>query len=526
MIRLKAIALPYDHTTDAINRLATRQLGLSKGDIISIDIVKRSIDARRKSNIQAIYTADITSSKDENTIKLPPNAEVITKESKQYKMPTGSDKDKNIVIAGSGPCGLMAAIMLARLGYKPTIIERGKPVEERIKDVQDFWQKGILNPESNVQFGEGGAGTFSDGKLASQVKDKLNRSRKVLQELVTAGAPEEIMYQAKPHIGTDNLIKVVRNMRNEIISLGGKVLFETKLTGIKTTGGKISGVIINDSDCIDTENLILAIGHSSRDTFEMLHNSGATMEAKPFSIGVRIEHPQELINKSQYNFAQTDPILGAAEYKLVHHCPNGRSAYTFCMCPGGEVIASSSEPQMLVTNGMSHYRRNRPNANSALLVGITPADFSSDSPLAGIEFQRQWERKAFILGGSNYSAPVQLVGDFLRGKSSTSIASVKPSYTPGTTPCDISETLPQFVTDTLRLAIPQMDKKLRGFASDDAIMTAIESRSSCPLRILRDQSFQNPAIAGLYPAGEGAGYAGGIMSAAMDGIKVAEAVIS
>jgi uncharacterized protein len=527
MIRIKGLSLPVKHGSDAIERLVQKRLGIDKSLIASVRILRKSIDARRHSNIKSVYTVEvILSGVDPKSLKLPAGAEIVDDRSSEYVMPHRSQgAGGKIVIAGNGPAGLMAGLILARLGYKPTIIERGTSVDKRVKDVYDFWQSGRLDPESNVQFGEGGAGTFSDGKLTSQVRDKANRSRKVLEELVGAGAPAEIMYQSRPHIGTDNLIKVVSNIRKELIALGAEVHFESKLTEIHTENSRLIGLTVNGSRHIEAESLILAIGHSARDTFDMLHRSGAAMEAKPFSIGVRIEHPQALINKSQYNTAKCDSSLGSADYKLVHHCPNGRSAYTFCMCPGGEVIASSSQPGMVVTNGMSRYRRDMPNANSALLVGVVPEDFADSSPLAGIEFQRMWEKRAFILGGGDYFAPVQLVGDFLAGRASTALGTVAPSYTPGTTLCDLSDTLPDFVTETLRLALPQMDKKLRGFAMPEAVLTAVETRSSCPLRILRDESFQNPAIKGLFPAGEGAGYAGGIMSAAIDGIKAAEAVV-
>jgi hypothetical protein len=342
--------------------------------------------------------------------------------------------------------------------------------------------------------------------------------------MVRAGAPEEILFQARPHIGTDHLVRVVRNIRQSILSAGGQVRFQAKLTGIQIRAGKVAGAIVNDTETIETDTIILAIGHSARDTFEMLHQMAIPIEAKPFSIGVRIEHLQERIDKFQFGRYAGHSLLGPAEYKLVHHCPNGRSAYTFCMCPGGEVIASSSEPGQVVTNGMSGYSRNRPNANSALLANVTPLDFGNSHVLAGVEFQRQWERKAFAMGGGNYCAPVQLVGDFLAGKPSRCLGGIIPSYSPGTTPCDLVECLPGFVVETLRLAIPQMDKKLRGFASYEAVMTAVESRSSCPIRVIRDETYQSPALKGLYPAGEGAGYAGGIISSAVDGIKIAEAV--
>ncbi len=524
MIRLKNLMLPCGHSEAMLEKLICGQLNVRHDAITGVNIVKKSVDARCKTNILMVYAADVSLREDcAAALPLPAGAEVVGPETDRYIMPSAPKELLRPVIAGSGPCGLLAALVLAQLGCRPIVLERGKPVEQRVRDVQAFWREGVLDPASNVQFGEGGAGTFSDGKLASQIKDKLNRSKKVLAEFVAAGAPAEILYQAKPHIGTDNLVKMVRNIRNTIISLGGQVLFETQLTGIETDNGRMAAALTSGGR-IETNHLILAIGHSARDTFEMLYGAGVAMEAKPFSMGVRIEHPQGVINKSQYGRYETDPQLGAADYKLVHHCWSGRSAYTFCMCPGGEVIASSSEPGMVVTNGMSNYLRNRPNANSALLVGVEVEDFAGDSPLAGIEFQRKWEAKAFEAGGSNYFAPVQLVGDFLKGKASVAIGKVQPSYSPGTTPCDIAECLPDYVTATLREALPELDKKLRGFAAEDAIMTAVESRSSSPVRILRDKSYQNPAIRGLYPGGEGAGYAGGIMSAAVDGIKLAEAI--
>ncbi|MBN1980626.1 MAG: hypothetical protein JW795_03785, partial [Chitinivibrionales bacterium] len=373
-------------------------------------------------------------------------------------------------------------------------------------------------------FGEGGAGTFSDGKLVTQIKDKHHRVRKVLEEFVAAGAPQEILYQARPHIGTDKLVGIVKHLREKIISLGGQVRFDTKLTGVVIRNGRLTGAVVNDAETIETDTLVLALGHSARDTFEMLHDSGVPIQAKPFSIGVRIEHPQSLIDKAQYGRFAGHSALGAADYKLVHHGANGRSAYTFCMCPGGEVIACSSETGGVVTNGMSRYSRSQPNANSGLLVGIAPADFATENPLAGIEFQRKWEQKAFAIGGSHYAAPIQLVGDFLAGRSSFQIGQVQPSYTPAVTPCDLRDCLPEFVVETLKEAIVQMDKKLRGFAMNDAVMTAVETRSSSPVRILRDETYQSIAVKGLYPAGEGAGYAGGITSSAVDGIKVVEAI--
>jgi uncharacterized FAD-dependent dehydrogenase len=527
MIRITDISLPFNHSPDALADKIFEHLKISKQQLIKFTVVRKSIDARHKSQIAAIYTVNVELENDSlNSPALPAKASIISAEDLKYKMPDASKiTGTSPIIVGSGPSGLFAALILAQLGLKPILIERGRDVASRIRDVHNFWNAGKLNTESNVQFGEGGAGTFSDGKLTTQIKDKFNRCTKVLEEFVKAGAPEEILYNSKPHIGTDNLVRIIKNIRSEIISLGGEVRFQTKLTGIKIISSKIAGAVINDSETIETNSIILALGHSARDTFDMLNQLNIPMQPKAFSIGVRIEHPQQLIDKSQFGRFAGHPALGAADYKLVHHCPNGRSAYTFCMCPGGEVIASSSEPGQIVTNGMSHYSRNHPNANSAILVGITPTDFKNEHPLAGMEFQRKWESMAFKAGGENYFAPIQLVGDFLAGKASKSIGQVRPTYTPGVTPTDISRCLPDFVADTIRFAIPEMDKKLKGFAMNDAVMTAVESRSSSPVRIIRDETFQCPAVKGLYPAGEGAGYAGGIISAAVDGIKVAEAVV-
>ncbi len=526
MIRLRDITLPFDHAEEALVGGVVERLGISAGQLHRFTVAHKSIDARRKNHIVAVYTIDAEVENEPAVLsRLSQDSRICAAPCTAYQMPAvGAVHSRRPVVVGSGPCGLFAALILAQSGLKPIVIERGKQVSSRVKDVNAFWRTGRLDSESNVQFGEGGAGTFSDGKLTTQIKDKYNRCRKVLEEFIAAGAPEEIRYQAKPHIGTDNLVTVVKNLRNAILSLGGQVRFETKLTGLTIKDGKVAGAIVNNSETIETDTIVLALGHSARDTFEMLARHNIPIEAKPFSIGVRIEHPQSLIDKAQYGAFASHPLLGAADYKLVHHCANGRSAYTFCMCPGGEVIACSSEAGGIVTNGMSRYSRSQCNANSALLVGITPRDFGGASALAGIEFQRTWEQKAFAVGGGNYAAPVQRVGDFLSGRPSNSLGGVCPSYTPGITPCDLAECLPGFVVETLRLAIPQMDKKLNGFAMHDAVMTAIESRSSCPIRIVRDETFQCPAVEGLYPAGEGAGYAGGIISSAVDGIKIAEAI--
>ena len=526
MIRLRDITLSFDHKEEALAGGILERLGIPEHRLLKFTIVHKAIDARRKNHIVAVYTIDAELENEPELLsRFSQDIRIFSRPCMDYQLPTvGNMHGPSPVVVGSGPCGLFTALILAQLGLKPVLIERGKEVGSRVKDVQNFWQKGQLETESNVQFGEGGAGTFSDGKLTTQIKDKYNHSRKVLEEFVRAGAPEEILYQAKPHIGTDNLVKIVKNLRNTIISSGGQVRFETKLTGIKIKDDKVAGAIVNNSETIETNTIVLALGHSARDTFEMMAQLNIPIEAKPFSIGVRIEHRQSMIDKAQYGKFASHRLLGPAEYKLVHHCENGRSAYTFCMCPGGEVIASSSEAGGVVTNGMSRYSRNHFNANSALLVGVTSREFGNTSPLSGIEFQRKWERKAFETGGNNYFAPVQLVGDFLAGRPSNSLGQVIPSYTPGTTLCNLAECLPGFVAETLRLAISQMDKQLNGFAMNDAVMTAVESRSSSPIRIIRDETFQSPAIKGLYPAGEGAGYAGGIISTAVDGIKIAEAI--
>lgn len=527
MIRVHDLTLPFDHDPADLEKALAKRLGVREKGLQAVQIVRQSIDARRRSRIVFVYTVDVkvgneptvlqACAKDTKVGLSPVMTYAMTKRVKYTEYAP--------VVVGSGPCGLFCALILAQLGCKPLLIERGKEVKARIRDVHRFWQQGELNPASNVQFGEGGAGTFSDGKLVTQIKDKLNRSRKVLNELVKAGAPKDILYQARPHIGTDHLVNVVRHLRETIIALGGCVRFETQLTDLVIKDGCIKGVTVNHDEPIETSCVVLALGHSARDTFAMLHSQGVPMQAKPFSMGVRIEHPQALVNQAQYGKFATHPALGAADYKLVHHVDHGRSAYSFCMCPGGQVIGAASEPGRLVTNGMSHHARSRPNANSALLVGVTPQDFQTDDPLAGVAFQRVWEEKAFTVGGGAYHAPVQCVADFLASSPTRFVRSVEPSYQPGVTCCDLRECLPEFVAHTLRVAIPALDRKLQGFATPDAVMTALESRSSSPLRILRDETFQSPALQGLYPAGEGAGYAGGIMSAAIDGIKVAEVVV-
>ena len=427
------------------------------------------------------------------------------------------------VVIGTGPCGLFAGLILAQMGFRPIILERGKSVRERTKDTFGLWRKRILHPESNVQFGEGGAGTFSDGKLYSQIKDPKHYGRKVLMEFVKANAPPEILYVNKPHIGTFRLVQMVEQMRASIEVLGGEFRFQSKVDDIEIDNGQVRGVVLAGGEHIATDHVVLAIGHSARDTFQMLHDRGVFIEAKPFSLGFRIEHPQSLIDQCRFGPNAGNPILGAADYKLVHHARNGRSVYSFCMCPGGTVVAATSEPGRVVTNGMSQYSRNERNANSGIVVGITPADYPGH-PLAGIAFQRQWESRAFELGGENYDAPGQLVGDFIADRPSTVFGSVLPSYKPGVHLGDLNSALPDYAITAIREALPAFDKQIRGFAMHDAVLTGVETRTSSPIRIKRNDACQSLNTKGLYPAGEGAGYAGGILSAAVDGIKVAEAV--
>jgi uncharacterized FAD-dependent dehydrogenase len=528
MIRIQQITLPFDHEPAALKRALLEKLNLPERELLGFQIVRKSIDARKKKRILAVYSVDVQV-KDESRFISSHTGEpnISPSPDLRYRPPvTARLNGPPPVVVGTGPCGLFAGLILAQAGLCPILVERGKAVQSRVQDVQRFWKKGLFKPESNVPFGEGGAGTFSDGKLTTQIRDGKNRIGKVLLELVKAGAPEEILYEAKPHLGTDNLIKIVRNLRKTILSLGGQVRFDTQLTGIRIKENSVYEAIFNDSETVHTDTLILALGHSARGTFQMLHEQNIPMMAKAFSIGVRIEHPQGLIDQAQHGPFASHPRLGPADYRLVHHCPNGRAAYTFCMCPGGRVIGASSEPGGIVVNGMSLYARNGPNANSALLVGVNPDDFDSNSPLSGVSFQRQWERKAFEMGGGNYFAPVQRVEDFLSGRASIAMGQVNPSYLPGTTPGDLTRCLPNFVVEALQLAIPALNRKLKGFAMADAVMTAVETGSSSPVRILRDKTYQSPVVSGIYPAGEGAGYAGGIISSAVDGIRVAEAIIT
>ena len=432
------------------------------------------------------------------------------------------------VVVGFGPCGIFAALVLAQMGLRPIVLERGKPVRERTKDTWGLWRKNVLNPESNVQFGEGGAGTFSDGKLYSQIKDPRHLGRKVMNEFVKAGAPAEILYVAHPHIGTFKLVKVVENMREQIIAMGGEIRFEQRVTDLLIEDGHLRGLTVlnqasGQSSEMRADHLVLALGHSSRDTFEMLHERGVFMEAKPFSIGFRIEHPQGVIDRARWGRHAGHPLLGAADYKLVHHAGNGRSVYSFCMCPGGTVVAATSEPQRVVTNGMSQYSRNERNANAGMVVGIDPRDYPG-GPLAGVALQRQLESNAYVLGGGTYEAPGQLVGDFLAGRPSTQLGSVEPSYKPGVKLGDLHAALPGYAIEALREALPAFGRKIKGFDMPDAVLTGVETRTSSPLKITRGEDYQSLNVRGLYPAGEGASYAGGILSAGVDGIRVAEAV--
>ncbi|MDT0605188.1 NAD(P)/FAD-dependent oxidoreductase [Thalassotalea castellviae] len=544
MLRLTNIKLDLDHQPEQLQQAILDKLAIEKEQLVEFTVFKRGYDARQKSQIQLIYTLDVKTTLDDELLQTFENdTQVKLSPDTRYhfvgQAPT--TLSERPVVIGFGPCGLFVALILAQMGFKPIVLERGKEVRQRTKDTFGFWRKKILNTESNVQFGEGGAGTFSDGKLYSQVKDPKHYSRKVLHEFVDAGAPEEILYVSKPHIGTFKLVTMVEQMRAKIIELGGEIRFEQRvdtinMTPVNGTSDKkqVTGVTLATGEVIHTKHLALAIGHSARDTFQMLVEQGVFVKAKPFSVGFRIEHEQSVIDKERFGKNAGHPILGAADYKLVHHCKNGRSVYSFCMCPGGTVVAAASEEGRLVTNGMSQYSRHERNANSAIVVGIEPKDFTygSEDPkseaenvLAGIEFQRRLEEKAFKLGGENYDAPVQLVGDFLNGRKSGEHGDVEPSYKPGVKYCDLSESLPEYAIDAIREALPAFNRKIKGFSMDDATLTAVETRTSSPIQITRDkETLESLNVKGLYPAGEGAGYAGGILSAGIDGIKVAEAI--
>ena len=528
MIRLSNIKLPLDHTESELRSAIVDKLLIKNSELLEFCVYKRSYDARQKKNIFFIYSLDVDTSK--NTLLLEQFAEdmqVKLRPDDNYQLVTQAPEKLNErpIVIGIGPCGLFAGLILAQMGFKPIILERGKAVRERTVDTFGLWRKGKLNTESNVQFGEGGAGTFSDGKLYTQIKDPHHHGRKVLQEFVAAGAPEEILYLSKPHIGTFKLVSMVEKMRATIESLGGEVRFEQRVDDVLIAGERIQGVVLSNGETLSSQHVVLATGHSARDTFQMLFDKGVYIEAKPFSIGFRIEHPQSLIDQCRFGDYAGHELLGAADYKLVHHCKNGRSVYSFCMCPGGTVVAATSEAGHIVTNGMSQYSRNERNANSAIVVGVDPERDYPEHPLAGLDLQHKLEKQAFVLGGENYDAPVQLVGDFLNNKPSQVLGKVEPSYKPGVRPSDLSSSLPEYAITAIKEAIPAFDKKIRGFAMHDAVLTAVETRTSSPIRIKRDRdSLQSINTQGLYPAGEGAGYAGGILSAAVDGIKIAEAL--
>jgi uncharacterized FAD-dependent dehydrogenase len=531
MLRLTDIKLPLDHDEQALELAILSKLDISKSTLLSFDLFKRGYDARNNRNIQLIYTLDVEVEKQEELLAQfshDPHVRLTPDMRYKFVAQAPADLTHRPVVVGLGPCGLFAALILAQMGFKPIILERGKAVRERTKDTFGFWRKQELNPESNVQFGEGGAGTFSDGKLYSQVKDRKHYGRKVLHEFVAAGAPEEIMYVSKPHIGTFKLVNMVEKMREQIIALGGEFRFSTRVEKLDlepdNKNYKIKGLYLSGGDYISCKQVILAIGHSARDTFTALYEQGVYIEAKPFSIGFRIEHEQSMIDRSRFGDNVGNPILGAADYKLVHHCKNGRTVYSFCMCPGGTVVAAASEPGRVVTNGMSQYSRHERNANSAIVVGVTPEEDYPGHPLAGIELQRSLEALAFAVGGENYHAPAQLIGDFLTGKPSAEIGVVKPSYTPGITLTDLSKVVPDYVIHAIREAIPAFDRQIKGFAKQDGLLTGVETRTSSPICIKRGTDYQSVNVQGLYPAGEGAGYAGGIWSAGIDGIRVAEAV--
>jgi uncharacterized protein len=540
MIRLSEIKLPLEQAEApeaALRTAAARMLQLQPAGIAAVQVFKRSFDARKR-ELVAVYIVDVTLSdacgEDAVLDRLQGHPHVTRTPDMQWRPPVQvrAPLAQRPVVVGFGPCGIFAALVLAQMGLRPIVLERGKKVRERTRDTWNLWRKRVLDPESNVQFGEGGAGTFSDGKLYSQIKDPRHLGRKVMTEFVKAGAPEEILYVAHPHIGTFKLVKVVENMREQITALGGEIRFRHKVVDLLVenapAGRRLRGLTVLDQASgsvteIRAEHVVLALGHSARDTFEMLHLRGVSMQAKPFSIGFRIEHPQGVIDRARWGRHAGHPLLGAADYRLVHHASNGRAVYSFCMCPGGTVVAATSELQRVVTNGMSQYSRNERNANAGLVVGIEPRDYPG-GPLAGVQLQRQLESHAFVLGGGNYNAPGQLVGDFLAGRPSRQLGGVEPSYKPGVTLGDLDTALPGFAVAALREALPAFGRKLEGFDMPDAVLTGVETRTSSPLKITRGEDYQSVNVGGLYPAGEGASYAGGILSAGVDGIRVGEAV--
>ena len=539
MLRITDLKLPLDHDEAALAAAIVARLGITAAELTGYTVAKRSYDARKRGAIQLIYSVDVDTPREAELLQRLQGApgassgKVLPTPDTSYKFVAKAPAQLPLrpLVVGMGPCGLFAGLVLAQMGFRPIILERGKAVRERTVDTFGLWRRKVLDPESNVQFGEGGAGTFSDGKLYSQISDKQHHGRKVLTEFVAAGAPEEILYVSKPHIGTFRLVSMVERMRATIESLGGEIRFGQRVDDVHVevdAGGTrhLRGVTLASGEQLRADHVVMALGHSARDTFAMLHARGVFVEAKPFSVGFRIEHPQSLIDHARFGPQAGHPLLGAADYKLVHHARNGRSVYSFCMCPGGTVVAATSEPGRVVTNGMSQYSRNERNANAGIVVGITPEDYApyGEGPLAGIALQRHWESRAFVLGGGDYLAPAQLVGDFIRNRASREFGAVQPSYTPGVSLGSLDEALPRYAIDAIREALPAFGRQIRGFDMDDAVLTGVETRTSSPLRITRGEDGHSRNTRGLFPAGEGAGYAGGILSAGVDGIKVAEAV--